>query len=90
VSVWVVGLELKSFLEKVYEFVKSPLDPADCRQISIDNMIFCSSGNQVSINRFCFLKFPLIDQCNSLLFLGGVICCPICDLLFGCCCWLGG
>ena len=88
VSIWVVGLELKSFLEKFYEFVKPPLHPAYCRQISINNVIVCVSGNQVFVNRFCFLQLALIDQCNSLLLLGSLIRRTLGVLLFGGCCWL--
>ena len=73
-SLWIVGLELKSFLEKFYEFVKSPLHSAESCQISIDNVIACACCDQFSVNRFCFLKFDLIDQCKSLLLLVGVIC----------------
>ena len=90
VSFWVVGLELKSFVEKFYELIISPLHSADRRQIAIDNVIVCSSGNQVSINRLCFLKLPLIDECNGLLLLGSLIHRTLGVLLFGDCCWLGG
>ena len=82
-SFWVVGLELKSFLEKFYEFVKPPLHPADCRQISINNVIVCVSGNQVFVNRFCFLQLPLIDECNGFLLFCGVICGALGDFLLG-------
>ena len=42
VSIWVVGFELKSFLEKFYEFVKSPLHSAESCQIAIDKVIACA------------------------------------------------
>ena len=60
VSIWVVGLELKGLVEKVYEFIKSPLHSADSCQVAIDNVIFCSCGNQLSVNRCCVLKISLI------------------------------
>ena len=61
VSLWVVGLELKSLLEEFYRLIKSSLDPADCREISIGNVIVCASGNQVFVNRFCFLELSLVE-----------------------------
>ena len=89
-SVWVVGLELKSFREKFYELVKPALHYADCCQVSVNDVIACASGNQVFVNRLCFLELPLTDQCNSLLLLGGVIGRTLGDMLLGCYCWYGG
>ena len=72
-SFWVVGFDFNCFIEKIYEFVKPSLHSAECCKVSINNVVACASLNQFSVNRFCILKLALIDQCNSLLFLVGVI-----------------
>ena len=58
-------------------------------QIAIDDVIVRPYCYQLSVERFCLLKFPLIDQCDSLLLLGGVIRCTLGDLLLWRCCWCG-
>ena len=73
-SIGVVWLELKWYLEKVDKLIKSALDSADCHQVSMHHVIVCSYGNQDSVNRFCFLKLALIDQGDSLMLQSSVIC----------------
>ena len=80
-SVWVVRLELYGFPQKFDKLIKSALHPADCRQVAIDDVIVCSCCDQLSIERFCLLQFPLTDQCDSLLLLGGVLRRTLGDLL---------
>ena len=82
-SFWVVGFELEGFLEKFYDFAKSSLHPADGGKVCACDVISCPCGNECSVDRFCFFKFVLIDQCNSLLFLGSVISKSRGDLLLG-------
>ena len=72
-SIWVVRVELYGFLQKFYELINLALHATDCRQVAIDNVIVCSCCDQLSVERLCLLKFPLIDQCESQLLLGGVI-----------------
>ena len=69
----------------VYELIKSALHAADCRQVAIDDVIVRSCCDQLSVERFCLLKFPLIDQCDSLLLLGGVIRSTLGNLLWRWC-----